>query len=134
MALAAAKSASVTASWGLGVADRDGGVRHERIRGGAVPMPFVRRDPHRVTRANALGQFTFLAHKSEARGDLKQLTVLVLVPHPAGAVREDGGADLNPVGLWKDRINHSSPVAAGFSSEGSVEHRLEQSAFTTPVS
>jgi chromate reductase, NAD(P)H dehydrogenase (quinone) len=57
-------------------ADRGCGVRHQRTRGSAVPVPLVGRDPHRVAGAHPLWGLAFLADEPVARRDLAQLPVL----------------------------------------------------------
>jgi hypothetical protein len=86
MAFAAAYSASVTASWNS-----------------VAPMVVLR-------------GLSIFADEAVARCDLEHLPVLMLMPDPPPVRREHDDVDVHVVGLGKDRIEHTLPVAVLFSS------------------
>lgn len=85
-----------------------------------MPVPLVWRDPYRVPGAYPLWDLAFLADESVARRDLEQLPMLMVMPdvRPFGENTTVPTSTLSVLG--RIGSNHTSPVAAWFSSDGRV--------------
>ncbi|MCY1554163.1 hypothetical protein D9M68_907160 [compost metagenome] len=77
---------------------------HKGVGGRAVPVPFVRPDPHHVALADCLRRFAFDTDPAAARGHVQDLPVLVGVPERTRPRRKKDVVDADVVRRGHDRI------------------------------